>query len=100
MPMAAQSTYITLRVPLDVIDQLPVDPTTRTHVLELGLRQWRVIEALEEYRQGRGTLAYAAERAGVSLREIIPLAYAYGLAPSTDPDTPTQPLTLDQAAQL
>ncbi|MBI5567256.1 MAG: hypothetical protein HY870_20320 [Chloroflexi bacterium] len=82
--MAAQSTFITLRVPLEVVDQLPTDPTTRTHVLELGLRQWRVIEALEKYRQGHGTLAYAAEQAGVSLREIIPLAYAHGLTPPAD----------------
>ncbi len=98
--MAAQSTFITLRVPLDVVNQLPADPTTRAHVLELGLRQWRVIEALEAYRQGRGTLAYAAEQAGVSLREIIPLACAHGLLPAADAETLDQPLTLDQAAQL
>jgi len=98
--MATQSTFITLRVPLDVVDQLPADPTTRTHVLELGLRQWRVIEALEAYRQGHGTLAYAAEQAGVSLREIIALAYAHGLTPATDPEELTIPLTLKQAAEL
>ena len=98
--MSAQSTFITLRVPLTVADQLPTDPTTRTYLLELGLRQWRVIEALEEYRQGRGTLAYAAEQAGVSLREIIPLAYAHGLTPLTDPKTLKRPLRLDQATQL
>lgn len=98
--MSAQSTFITLRIPLAVADQLPTDPPTRTHLLELGLRQWRVIEALEEYRQGHGTLAYAAERAGVSLREIIPLAYAQGLTPPTDPETLARPLTLEQAAEL
>ena len=98
--MFAQSTFITLRVPLVVADQLPTDPTTRTHLLELGLRQWHVIEALEEYRQGHGTLAYAAEQAGVSLREIIPLAYAHGLTPLADPETLRHPFTLDQAAEL
>ncbi len=98
--MSSQSTYVTIRVGPEIIEQLPPDPTTRTHVLELGLRQWRVQEALEDYRRGHGTLAYAAERAGVSLREIIPMAYAYGLTPPIDPDWSSQPLTLDQAAQL
>ncbi|MBN1995882.1 MAG: hypothetical protein JW953_24565 [Anaerolineae bacterium] len=52
------------------------------------------------YRQGEGTLAYAAQRVGVSLRQIIPLAYAYGLTPKVDPAWLNESLTLDQASQL
>jgi hypothetical protein len=55
---------------------------------------------LEDYRRGHGTLAYAAEQAGVSLREMIPLAYAYGLTPRIDPDWLSGPLSLDEAANL
>jgi hypothetical protein len=39
----------------------------------------------EAYRRGEGTLAYAAQQAGISIRQIIPLAYAYGLTPKVDP---------------
>jgi len=69
-------------------------------VLELGLRYWRVREALEAYRRGQGSLAYAAERAGISIREIVPLAYASGLAPRVDEDRLAEPLTLEQAEEL
>ncbi|HKZ86660.1 MAG TPA: hypothetical protein VJ793_23760 [Anaerolineae bacterium] len=98
--MSTQVTYVTIPASPETIEQLPPDPVTRAQVLELGLRQWRIREALEDYRRGRGTLAYAAEQAGVSLREIIPLAYAYGLKPPVDPDQTTDPLSLDQAASL
>ncbi len=98
--MSAQMAYVTISASPTVIEQLPPDPTTREQVLELGLRQWRIRQALEDYRQGHGTLAYAAERAGISIREMIPLAYAYGLTPPVGPDWLTDTLTLDQAAQL
>ncbi len=98
--MASSITCVTIPVSSEIIEQLPPDPATREQVLELGLRQWRIRQALEDYRQGHGTLAYAAERAGVSVREIIPLAYAYGLTPPIDPDLPSDTLSLDQAAQL
>jgi len=98
--MSTPVTYVTIPASSETAEQLPPDPATRAQVLELGLRQWRIREALEDYRRGQGTLAYAAEQAGVSLREIIPLAYAYGLTPSVDPDHTSAPLTLDQAANL
>lgn len=98
--MAATETYITIRISAALAQDLPVDPDTRQHVLELGLRQWRVAEALEQYRQGHGSLAYAAEQAGVSIREMISLAYAHGVTPPLDPEKLTAPLTLDQAAGL
>jgi len=98
--MSTQVTYVTIPASPETVQQLPPDPATRAQVLELGLRQWRIREALEDYRRGRGTLAYAAEQAGVSLREIIPLAYAYGLTPPVDSNRISVSLTLDQAANL
>jgi hypothetical protein len=59
-----------------------------------------VAEALEHYRQGHGSLAYAAEQAGVSIREMIALAYAHGLTPPVAPEQISDTLTLDQAAEL
>jgi hypothetical protein len=68
----------------EVAKQLPADPEERREVLVLGLREWRVRKALGAYARGEGSLAFAACQAGVSLREIIPLAYAHGLAPKVD----------------
>lgn len=92
-------TYVVISVTPDVARDLPADPATRSEVLAAGLQQWRIRQALEAYRQGQGTLAYAAQQAGVSVRQIIPLAYAYGLTPKVDPALLTE-LSLDQAAEL
>jgi hypothetical protein len=49
-----------------------------------GLREWRVRKALEAYARGEGTLAQAAQQAGVPLHEMIPLAYAHGFTPKVE----------------
>ena len=59
--------------------------TMATQVLIFGLREWRVDKALQAYKRGEGSLAYPARQAGISLREMILLAYAHGLTPKVDP---------------
>lgn len=94
------STAITILMPDELAKQLPAEPVERQRVLELGLKQWRVWYALESFKRGEGSLAYAAVQAGVTLREMIPLAYAYGLTPKVDSSWFTSPLPLDKAAAL
>lgn len=72
-------------VPAELARQLPADPAEQQQVLLLGLREWRIRRSLDAYRRGKGSLAFAAEQAGVSLREMIPLAYAHGIEPKVDP---------------
>ena len=98
--MTHPATYVTIPLSPELAQELPPDPATQAEVLAIGLQQWRVRQALEAYRQGEGTLAYAAQRAGVSIRQIIPLAYAYGLTPKIDPTWLSEELSPDQAAQL
>jgi hypothetical protein len=69
----------------ELAQQLPDDPQEQQQVLIWGLREWRVNKALQAYKRGEGSLAYAARQAGISLREMIPLAYAHGLVPKVDP---------------
>ncbi len=77
---------VSIPVPEELASQLPPDPDERQEVLVLGLREWRIRKALEAYRRGEGSLGYAAHQAGISLREMIPLAYAHGLAPGSEGD--------------
>ena len=94
-------TEISISVTAELAEQLPAEPAERQAVLELGLRQWRVRQALDAYRRGEGSLAYAAQQAGISLREMIPLAYAHGLTPKVDPAWLSQgPLTIDNISRL
>jgi hypothetical protein len=76
---------VSIPVPEELEQQLPADPQERQQVLIWGLREWRVNKALQAYKRGEGSLAHAARQAGISLREMIPLAYAHGLAPKIDP---------------
>jgi hypothetical protein len=50
-----------------------------------GTREERIRKALEAFKNGEGSIAYAARQAGISLREMIPLAYSDGLEPKVDP---------------
>jgi hypothetical protein len=75
---------ISIAVPEELARELPPDPAERQEVLVLGLREWKVRKALEAYGRGEGSLAHAAHQAGVSLREMIPLAYAHGLTPRVE----------------
>ena len=98
--MATPPMCVTIPLSPELARELPPDPTTRTEILAMGLQQWRVRQALEAYRRGEGTLAHAAQQAGISIRQIIPLAYAYGLTPSVDPAWLSEELSIDQAMQL
>jgi len=89
-------TAVSFNLPSELAAELPADPSERARVLELGLREWRITRALEAYGRGQGSLAFAAEQAGISLREMIPLAYAHGL----EPQAPEEPRTLEAAANL
>ena len=81
-------------------DQLPSDPAEQRQVFRLGLRELRIRKALEAYRRGEGSLAFAARQADVPLREMIPLAYAHGFEPKVDPELLDGGLTPEQAADL
>jgi hypothetical protein len=76
---------VPIAVSEEIARQLPADPSEREQILVLGLREWRIRQALDAYRRGEGSLAYAAHQAEISLREMIPLAYAHGLSPKDDP---------------
>ena len=80
-------------------DKLPSDPTEQLQVLELGLRELRIRKALDAFDRGEGTLAFAARRARIPLRQMIPLAYAHGLEPAIEPALlQDDSLTLEQAS--
>jgi hypothetical protein len=70
-------TEISISGAAELAEKIPDGPAERQAVRELGLREWRVQQALDAYRRGEGSLAYAARRSGISLREMIPLAYAH-----------------------
>ncbi|MGQ9625360.1 MAG: hypothetical protein ACUVV0_00450 [Anaerolineae bacterium] len=69
-------------------------------VERLGLKHLRIQKALEEYRRGGCSLAYAAQQAGISIREMIPLAYANGIEPRFDPAWLEMEPSLEQATRL
>lgn len=92
---------VSIPVPRRIAEQLPSEPAERERVVELGLREWRIREALMAYERGEGSLAFAARQAGVPLRQMISLAYAHGLEPRLAPELESKDrLALEEAADL
>lgn len=92
---------VSIPIPSSIADQLPTEPGEREQVVELGLREWRIRQALVAFELGEGSLAFAAQRAGIPLREMIPLAFAHGLEPRLAPEVEgKERLTLKEAADL
>jgi len=53
-------------------------------VIQLGIHQFKVRRALEMYQAGAGSLGYAAEKSGVSKRDLIREARTWGIEPFFD----------------
>ncbi len=93
-------TTVKLKLPEELVKELPKKDKPIQRVIRLGLTQYKAELALKEYKKGKMTLAKAAELAGLSIREIIPIAYAYGLEPKFDEALMTEELTSKKAAAL
>ena len=96
----AATTTISFDLSEHVAEGLPADPAEREQIVALGLKEWRIRKALEQFRRGAGTLAHAAATARVPLREMIPLAFAHGLTPRVDERSLDEPLSADVASRL
>jgi predicted HTH domain antitoxin len=64
------------------------------------LKQLEIEKAIERYKKGVISLAKAAELARVSIREMIPIAYAHGLEPKYDQSLIEPPITPEIAGKL
>lgn len=79
---------LTLEIPDHLARQLDkARDDFMVRMLELGLRQHKIEQVLEQYKQGGMSLGAAAHRAGVSESEMARYAYAYGLHPSYSEET-------------
>jgi predicted HTH domain antitoxin len=56
-------------------------------IIQLGTYQFKVRQALEMYQAGGGSLGYAAEKSGLSKRDLIREARARGIEPPFDEQT-------------
>lgn len=75
---------ITVRLPDYLAEELPMNESSISEILRMGLKQLKIEKAVERYKKGGMSLAKAAELAGISIREMIPAAYAHGLEPKYD----------------
>jgi len=93
-------TIVKLKLPDQLANELPKKQRPVQRIIKLGMIHYKVEKALKEYKRGRITLARAGEISGLSLREIIPLAYASGLEPKIDESLFTKELSQHTASTL
>ncbi len=91
---------ITVRLPDRLADELPEDESSISEVLKLGLKQLKIEKAIERFKKGGISLAKAADLAGISIREMIPVAYAHGLEPKYDRSLNKSRISSEIAAKL
>jgi predicted HTH domain antitoxin len=91
---------ITIRLPDTLVKELPEEESSLSEILKLGLKQMKIEKALERYKRGGMSLARVAELAGISIREMVPLAYAHGLEPRYDEALLESELTPETARTL
>lgn len=93
-------TTVKLKLPDKLAKKLPRQEKPRQRVITLGIIHYKVEQALKEYKKGKITLTKTAELAGLSIREIIPLAYAYGLEPKFNESILPEEMTPLKASAL
>ena len=91
---------ITLRLPDTLVKELPEEESSLSEILKLGLKQLKIEKAIERYKRGGVSLARVAELAGISIREMVPLAYAHGLEPKYDESLVELELSPEMATKL
>ena len=91
---------ITIRLPDYLIEELPEGESSIYEILKLGLKQLKIEKAVERYKKGGVSLAKVAELAGISIREMIPIAYAHGLEPKYDKSLDESKISPEMATQL
>ncbi|MBN1656960.1 MAG: hypothetical protein JXA93_01095 [Anaerolineae bacterium] len=84
--MASES--VTLTVPDSLARELDsVEESLLVDLLERGLREFKVEQALERYARGGISFGAAAHQAGVSRSDLARHAYARGMEPAFSAET-------------
>jgi len=85
---AAVEKVVTVEVPAEWLEDLEWDESALIQeIIQLGTYQFKVRRALEMYQAGVGSLGYAAEKAGLSKRDLVREARARGIVPPYDEET-------------
>jgi predicted HTH domain antitoxin len=91
---------ITIRLPEHLAEELPEEESFIYEILKLGLKQLKIERAIERYKKGGVSLAKVAELAGISIREMIPIAYAHGIEPKYDEALDKSEISPEMATKL
>ncbi len=72
---------VAIMIPQDWLEDVPSEPAALQRIFRMGLRQYRIERALELYREGVGSLGYAAELLHLDKRDLVQEARLRGLEP-------------------
>jgi hypothetical protein len=84
---------ITLQLPETLAQELSAaSQAFLLDILERGLRELKIEQALEQYRHSGLSFGAAAQQAGISQSDLARQAYARGMEPPFSPETLTEEL--------
>jgi predicted HTH domain antitoxin len=83
--MSSRDEMIKLEIPEDILKDVDIkDPSQIEEILRIGIKQMKIEKALHSYKEGKISIAKAAELADISLSEMTMQASARGLKPLYD----------------
>lgn len=86
---------ITLQLPVDLVRELATaEQSLAADLLQRGLRDLRLEQALSRYREGNISFGAAAVLAGLSQSDFAMQAYAHGFEPPFSDETLAEELAL------
>jgi predicted HTH domain antitoxin len=77
---------VTVKLPDELFEELQRRGADAERIVELGLRQLRMEEALTLFREGSMSIWRAARLARVGLRDMMLFAASRGVRPRCDPE--------------
>ena len=78
---------VAMEIPKKWLEGIPDDLAVIQHVISLGIRQYKIDQALNLYKNGGGSIGYAAEIYDLSKADLIQEAQRRGIEPEFTEDT-------------
>lgn len=78
---------VSMEIPKKWLEGIPDDIAVIQHVISLGIRQYKIDQALNLYKNGGGSIGYAAEIYDLSKADLIQEAQRRGIEPGFTENT-------------
>ncbi len=78
---------VSMKIPKKWLEGIPDDPAIIREIISLGIREYKMDQALKLYKNGGGSIGYVAELYHLPKRDLIQEARRRGIEPEFTEET-------------